>query len=619
MYSFPSVRYLDEFVEDEEGTRLTPALTAGVPDALFLGPPGKKNKKKKLSEIGAPSLKEDWSFDFGYPWENPTLHESGPLDLDGSKDTVQKRASAAGGVFTLPSPGMPHKASQSLELFRRRKAEFERSRGGRDFTPWTHAEDVILCSAVVELGVNWDVASDVLAGVPDLGPNRGRKRSPEQCRERYAALLKAHDVSPAVSDSVPAVKDSTPTVGPSMPAVEMVATAVEVQSEEGTKAEVAETEQKSGASGSAIESGGLSKPVELNPAPAGELPLVDSSSAPDQGGFAAATSTDAVKKPENIAEPPQSGLPEGPLTPQPVITEEQAKLLLEKVTSSPGDVISALPPDFENAMRASQRHPQSIAKTPQPPAAPAPSPEGSGFIRVDQGSAAVVSANHVAPHPSHRAAGKDAFETLARLAGRPISETEPGVSPGLEQDLGWVTSFAARPPQPKLVDLNASPVGSDRTETPPLQPSPLSAGPLTSLQIDKPLTEQLTGSSKLEPSQPSQAGPQLPAHQTLPPATEEGLKADFNPVRQFLTQAADLGRLARAEASDSDEEELAAATAGFADVVDPAADVSVVGGDVSRPGEGLAGWMELLPKVEEPKDLGAIALKKGEVAEGRYR
>ncbi|GAQ84884.1 putative SNF2 family N-terminal domain containing protein [Klebsormidium nitens] len=609
-------KYLDEFVEDEEGTRLTPTLTAGGSNEPFSGPPGKKNKKKKLSELGAPSLREDWSFDFGYPWENASLGESGPLDLDGSRDTVQKKASAAGGVFTLPSSGTLHKPSQTLELFRRRKAEFERSRGGRDFTPWKHAEDVILCSAVVELGVNWDVASDVLAGVPDLGPHRGRKRSPEQCRERYAALMKAHGVAPADSDSVPAVKDLTPAVGPSKPAGEVPATAVGVQAE-GNDAEGAETERKSeAASGSAVDSGGLSKPLELNLPPAGEPPSVVSTSAPDQGGVVPAISTDGVKKPDETAEPPQSVRPESPFTPQPAITEEQAKLLLERVTSSPGDVVVALPPDFENAVRASQRHPQTLSKTTQPPAAPVPSPEGLGFIRVDQESAAVVSANHVAPHPSHRAAGKDAFETLARLAGRPISEREPGLSPGLEQDLGWVTSFAAQPPQPKLVDLNASPADSDRTETPPLQPSSLPAALLTSSQT---IVGQQLGFSKPEPTQPSQAGPPLPAQQTLPPTTEQEPKPDFNPVRQFLTQAADLGRLARAEVSDSDEEELAAATAGFADVVDPAADVSVVGGDVSRPGEGLAGWMELLPKVEEPKDLGAVALKKGEVAEGRYR
>jgi hypothetical protein len=631
-------RYLDEFVEDEEGLKRIRDYSDGGPEEPYTGPPGKKSKKKKLSEVGAPLTKHnpDWSFDFGYPWENPLMGDSGPLNLDASKDSIQKKASAAGGVFTLPAPA-ERKPSQTLELFRRRKAELDRARGkagGRVFTPWSHAEDVILCSTVVELGVNWDVASDVLAGVPDLGPHKGRKRSPEQCRERYFALLKAHEVMPAVGAPVPAGEASVP-----------------AKEERLTGGE--EGKGKSGAApGVTGDTPGSSRVLELNLPPPVEPTLQDSSYLPkqDTAVLPAGAANIAAQEGTELAE---RGPTEGAFTPEIPVREEQARLLLEKVTSSP-DSDSALPSDFANAVRASQRHPSVIVRTPEAPKVPTASPEGLGFIRVD--AEAPAGAHQVAPHPSHRAAGKDAFVTLAKLAGKPLPGPEEGLEHGLEQGSGWVTSFGARTaqqPSMELGPLQADMAGGVWSNAAGLQkdaPQPGSdqVGSLQPELLKQP-TEVIFPASrapiqpKLDLNQAAEVAPASPLPQTqsepdlsqptaaLPPSpkmTEQqsgpstGHPSDLNPVQKFLTAAADLGRLTRAapDPPSEGEEELAAMAAGFArDDVTADADVSIAGADVSRLGEGVAGWLELLPKVQEPRDLVPTAMRQAGAAEGRYR
>lgn len=637
---FLRYRYLDEFVEDEEGLKRVRDDSDGGLEEPYTGPPGKKSKKKKLSEVGAPLVKDnpDWSFDFGYPWENPLMGDSGPLNLDASKDSIQKKASAAGGVFTLPAPA-EHKPSQTLELFRRRKAELDRVRGkagGKVFTPWSHAEDVILCSTVVELGVNWDVASDVLAGVPDLGPHKGTKRSPEQCRERYFALLKAHNVMPVVGAPVPFGEAS-------------------VQAkEERLAAGGEEGKGESGAApGNAGDTAGSSKLLELNLPPPVELTLQDPSLLPKQDTdvLLAGASNLAAQEATELAER-ESTI--GAFTPENPVTEEQARLLLEKVTSSP-DSDNALPSDFANAVRASQRHPSAIARTMEAPKVPAASPEGLGFIRVD--AEAPAGAHQVAPHPSHRAAEKDAFVTLAKMAGKPLPGPEEGLEHGLEQGLGWVTSFGAGTAQQPLTELGPSQeemrggVWNDAAGLQKDAPQPVSAqvGSLQPELLNQPTrvihpaslapiqpkldlnqaaeVAPLSPLTQPEPdlSQPTAALPPSPKINDQPQAQQSGPCAgrpsDFNPVRKFLTAAADLGRLARAapDPPSEGEEELAAMAADFVGDRGADADVSIVGADVSRLGEGVAGWLELLPKVQEPRDLVPTAMKQAGAAEGRYR
>ncbi|KAL3680093.1 hypothetical protein R1sor_023049 [Riccia sorocarpa] len=73
---------------------------------------------------------------------------------------------------------------------------------------WTPAEDVVLCAVVHEYGGNWQLASDVLAGMPDGNIYRGRHRYPFHCRERFRQLLSQNATTGADGNSEKSVPNA---------------------------------------------------------------------------------------------------------------------------------------------------------------------------------------------------------------------------------------------------------------------------------------------------------------------------------------------------------------------------------------------------------------------------